>query len=97
MQLRSPGEQEISPVEIHVSVLNETFNNTRKYLKDKTKEHNVPPWCVFMPQNEGCMWGWYPVYFWIKLLLFLEHLEKKALTNAPQYVITVTCAFTSTL
>lgn len=39
-----------------------------------------------------------PVYFWIKLFLFLEHLEKKSThkcSSEELYVITVTCAFTN--
>lgn len=69
-----------------VSVLNETFNNTtRKYLKDATRAHNVPPWCVFMPQNEGCIWGWYPCLFLDQAVTIFRALgEKKTLTNAPQ-------------
>ncbi len=68
-----------------VSVLNETLNNTRKYLKDTTRAHNVLSWCVFMPQNEGCMRGWYPCLFLDQAVTIFRALgEKRHSQNAPQ-------------
>lgn len=107
MQPRSPGEREVSPVE---GALDERNTLCQYWMKRSIAQGNISrtqrehitccPGVFLCLKTKAAYDGDTPVYFWIKLLLFLEHLEKKGThkcSSEELYVITVTCAFTSTL
>ncbi len=107
MQPRSPGEREVSPVE---GALDERNTLCQYWMKRSITQGNISrtqrehitccPGVFLCLKTKAAYEGDTPVYFWIKLLLFLEHLEKKGThkcSSEELYVITVTCAFTYSL
>ncbi len=84
MQPRSPGEREVSPVE---GALDERNALCQYWMKRSITQENISrtqrehitccPGVFLCLKTKAACEGDTPVYFWIRLLLFLEHLEKK--------------------